>query len=51
MDTQRTPCPDCGAITTAVVESTFWVPAHVRGRASQGVVVSDYRVDAPKVAP
>lgn len=27
---------------------TFWVPAHVRGSLKQGVVVSDYQVNAPK---
>lgn len=26
---------------------TFWVPAHVRGRSENGVVVSDYRVNCP----
>jgi hypothetical protein len=26
---------------------TFWVPAHVRGSLKEGVVVSDYRVNAP----
>lgn len=27
---------------------TVWRPAHVRGEAKQGVVLKDYRVDAPK---
>ncbi len=26
---------------------TFWVPDHVRGKAENGVVVKDYKVDAP----
>lgn len=30
------------------VAGTFWMPAHVRGTAKQGVVVKDYRVNAPK---
>lgn len=30
---------------------TFWVPSHVRGTAKQGVVISDYRVNAPAAAP
>jgi hypothetical protein len=30
------------------VAGTFWIPAHVRGSAKQGVVVSDYNVNAPK---
>lgn len=31
------------------VAGTFWVPAHVRGSAKEGVVVSDYRVGAPNI--
>jgi hypothetical protein len=31
------------------VAGTFWVPSHVRGDVARGVVVSDYRVNAPTV--
>jgi hypothetical protein len=33
------------------VAGTFWVPAHTRGSAQQGVVVSDYRFGAPAHEP
>jgi hypothetical protein len=32
------------------IAGTFWVPAHVRGSLKEGVVVSDYRVNAPAPA-
>lgn len=32
------------------IAGTFWMPPHVRGSVKEGVVVSDYRVNAPGVA-
>lgn len=30
------------------VAGTFWIPAHVRGSSKEGIVFSDYKVNAPK---
>jgi hypothetical protein len=30
------------------VAGTFWIPAHVRGEAKEGLVISDYRVKGPR---